>query len=120
MPSVIIIKYVPIGSQNDQVGIAKALKEEPFRKLKKVKLTSDGDRLELTFTKKVWDERSNNYQTFPKQILQVSKKKHNDVHEHIVSVLNNEQKPCSVFKKQHGWLVLDIIELKDKWLVFLV
>ena len=121
MPTVEIIQYANIGLQNDEREISKILKEEPFRRLKEVRLTSSGDRVQIHFTKKVLNELDggNNFCRYKKRVLQISKKKYKDVKEHIDYVLDNEPKPCSTFRKKHDWQIFEIINLEDKWLVFL-
>ena len=121
MPTVEIIQYIPVGCPNDQINLSKALKEEPFRKLKEVALTADEQSVKLTFSKKVWDDSSHNFKAFPKRVLQISKRKFDNVDERIKYILDNEQKPISTFRYHKDWHVLKpIIELKDKWLVFMI
>lgn len=118
MPSVKIIRYVDIGLQNDEKEIAKILKKEPFRRLESVKLLKE--RIQLTFSKKKLSEDGQNFVRFRKRVLQISKKDLDDVNKRIIYILENEQKPAFTTRHHKTWNRLEVIELKDKWLVFFV
>ena len=122
MSTIEILRYANIGIQNDEIEISKVLKEEPFRPLKEVKLAS-GDRIQILFGKKVLDNESNNFIKYPKKVLQVSKetcKTVEDAENRVSFLMENEQQPCSTFRKHHTWQIFETIDFKDKWLVFLV
>lgn len=106
-------KSIPVGCQNDEMQISKVLNEEPYRKLTSVRFNDQ--KLILTFGEH--DFR------FPsrKRVLQISKKKYSDVYERIRHIFENEVHTNSYgLKTSKTWQILTIIELSDKWLVFMI
>lgn len=117
------VVLVSVGAQDDTKEISKVLKFNRNRRLIKVKL-ENGSKLSLTFSEEVTDPRIHwlNMPIIHKRVLQVSKRKYTDVYERIRYVLKNEEKTQTQTLKRHKeWQVLSpIIELKDKWLVFMI
>ena len=106
-----IVVYVQLGLQNDEKEISRALKLYHERKLKNAEL--ENGRVKLTFSKPCSNDPG-------KRVLQVSKRKYSDLYSRIIHVLKNEEQPKKFLRRHKEWQVLSIIELTDKWLVFLV
>lgn len=116
--------YINIGAENDEIQISRILKENRINLLRSVKLVNNY-KLQLNFVK--FESGNLMYDlmyapTSHKRVLQVSQKKHLDVYEHIQNVMKKEDYPKTARKyiKHKTWRVLAIIELPNRWLVFMV
>ena len=116
--------YINIGAENDEIQILRIFRENRINLLRSVKLVNNY-KLQLNFVKFESDDYLNdlmNAPTSPKRVLQVAKKKHFDVYEHIKKIMEHEDYPQSARKyiKHKTWRVLAMIELPNRWLVFMV
>lgn len=116
--------YINVGDENDEIQISRILNENRINLLRSVKLVNNY-RLQLNFVKLESGNRIYDLMyapTSPKRVLQVSKRKHFDVYQHIKRILEHEDYPQSARKyiKHKTWRVLAMIELPNRWLVFMV
>ena len=113
-----------IGTENDEIMISRILKKNRVNMLRSVHLVNNY-KLQLNFVEFESDNYLNDLMyapTSPKRVLQVSKRKHSDVYEHIKNIAENEKYPQTSRKyiKHQTWKVLAIIDMPTKWLVFMV
>ena len=116
--------YINVGDENDQKNISKILKENRVNLLRSVELVNNY-RLKLNFVNLESEDMLYNLMYAPtshKMVLQVSKRKHLDVYEHIKKIMEHEIYPqiARRYVKHKAWKLLAIIELPNRWLVFMV
>lgn len=115
---------INIGAKNDEIMISRILKENRINMLRSVHLINNY-KLQLNFVKFESDNYLNdlmNAPTYHKRVIQISKRKHHDVYEHIKKIMEDEKFPITAKKyvKHKTWKMLAIIDMPTKWLVFMV